>query len=81
MTGARAEPHKQHRQSPDLGDRAKGLEVGGQLLHSLQQARSLGIFPSLNSPLQLVCKESMPVGQHRHSQPAPDQKRLMSASN
>ena len=32
--------------------------MGGQLLHSLQQARRLGILPSLDSPLQLVCKET-----------------------
>ena len=56
MTGAGAEPRKQHRQRPDLGNRAKGLEVGGELLHSLQQARSLGVFPSFDSPLQLVCR-------------------------
>ena len=55
MTGARAEPHKQHGQSPDLGDRAEGLKVGGKLLHSLKQACRLGILPPLDSPLQLVC--------------------------
>lgn len=30
--------------------------MGGQLLHSLQQAGSLSILPPLNSSLQLVCR-------------------------